>query len=142
MSFAVDPEVARPLLAGWIAGAIVGLADTALLLLVLAHDATWPARLPGLRLSLPIFGVVAVNALLIGWTLVGIVLGAIYLGAPMPAFSLAVGGGWLALAALHAFVRGGLRGGARRGEVTVVWGTAALAVAAFALLLPLLAGRR
>lgn len=142
MSFAVDPEVARPLLAGWIAGAIVGLADTALLLLVLSRDTAWPTRLHRLPVSLPILGVVAVNAMLIGWTLVGIVLGAIYLGAPMPAFSLAVGGGWLALAALYAFVRGGVPGGAPRGELALVWGTVALAAAAFALLLPLLAGRR
>ena len=138
MSCAVAPAVARPLLAGWIAGAIVGLADTALLLVVLSRDPAWVRRLPGLRVSLPIFGVVAVNALLIGWTLVGIVLGALYLGAPMPAFSLAAAGAWFALAGLYTFVRGGRH----RGEAVVVWGTATLAAGAFALLLPLLAGPR
>ena len=136
MSVAVDPAVARALLAGWIAGAIVGLADTALLLVVLSRHPAWAQRLPGLRISLPIFGVVAVNAMLIGWTLVGIVLGALYLGAPTPAFSIAAGGGWFVLAGLYTFVRGH----EGRDEAAVIWGTAALAAVAFALLLPPLAG--
>lgn len=138
MSFALDPDVARPLLAGWVAGAGVGLAHTALLLLALSRDPAWPKRLPGLRVSLPILGVVAANALVIGWTLVGLVLGAILIGAPMPAFSFAVGGGCLALAALYTFVRGR----PPRGEAVVVWATAALAAVAFAVLLPLLAAPR
>ena len=37
-----DPEIARPLLAGWIMGAVVGLADTALLVIAIARSRRWP----------------------------------------------------------------------------------------------------
>ena len=129
-------DIARTLLAGWLAGALVGLGDTALLLVILARHPGWAARLPALRVRLPILGVLAANALVIGWTLVGLLLAALALRLPMPAYAFAVAGLWAAVGLLHAF----LRGGAVRDEAQFVWGTAILATAAFAVLLPWLVG--
>ena len=136
-------EVARTLLAGWLAGAVVGLGDTALLLVILARHPGWAARLPALRVRLPILGVLAANGMVIGWTLVGLLLGALALRLPMPAFALVVAGLWLAAGGAYTVVRGlPPREGPRRDEAALVWGTIILATLVFAILLPWLANRR
>ena len=131
----VDPEVARPLLAGWISGAALGLAETALVVIAIARSPGWPRQLSGLRVSLPVFTIVAVNGMLIGWTLIGLLLGALWIVVPMPRFAIGVGAGFLGLVGLYAFVRG-LR---YRGEAAVVIATGLLATVAFAGALPVLA---
>ncbi len=133
-----DPEIARPLLAGWIMGAVVGLADTALLVIAIARSPRWPQQLSGLRVSLPIFAIAAANGMLITWTLIGLVLGAISIVVPMPKFSFAVGGAILGICGLYAYIRGL----GHRGEAQVVVGSGVMAALAFAVALPLLAGWR
>lgn len=133
-----DPAVARPLLAGWISGAMVGLVHAALVVIAVARSPRWPDLLSNLRVSLPAFAIVAINAMLIGWTLVGLVLGAIWIVVPMPRFSIAivlVAGGALGL---YAFVRGT----GRRGETMLVVACGAVAAVVFAGVLPALAGWR
>ncbi len=130
-----DPEIARPLLAGWIVGAVVGLADTAVLVIAISRSRHWPQQLSGLRVSLPVFAIAAVNGMLIGWTLVGLLLGVLWIVAPGPRYLLGVGIVGAGIAGLYAFVRG-LH---HRGEAGVVIGSLALATTAFGVLLPLLA---
>ena len=129
-------DAAQTLLAGWLAGAIVGLGDTALLLVLLARHPSWAARLPAFRVRLPILGILVANGLVIGWTLVGLLMGALALKVAMPAFALIAGALWLGAGGIHAFLRG-----IRRDESVMAWGTVALAVVAFAIVLPWLASR-
>ena len=130
-----DPEVARPLLAGWITGAIVGLADAALLVIAVTRAPGWPQQLAGFRVSLPAVAIVAVNGMLIGWTLVGLLLGALWIVVPMPRFAIGVCAVSLGIVGLYAFVRGF----EHRGEARLVAGGALIATVAFAGLLPALA---
>jgi len=128
---AFDLEAARALFAGLIAGAIAGLATTAIALVALSRNPALRARLP-MALPLPALGVVAANAMLFAWTLVGLVLGALWRGVSQPAFSIAVAVAVLALLAAAAFVRA---------RLTWPMGiTAVVAAVAFAGILPLLAG--
>lgn len=134
-----SPEVLRALLAGLVAGAATALASTVIVLLVLLRDRRWFERVPATSLPLPIAGVLAMNAFLLGWTALGLVLGALLaaavrarpgagLGSPNATFTLAV-----------VLVVAGALGGATvvRGRVT--WPSLALAAAAtlaFGWLLP------
>ena len=131
----LDPEVARPLLAGWITGAAVGLADAALLVIAVARSAGWPQQLSGLRVSLLAFTIAAVNGMLIGWTLVGLLLGALWIVVPMPRFAIGVCVVGLGIVGLYAFVRGL----GHAGEARVVAALALIPTVAFAAMLPVLA---
>jgi hypothetical protein len=134
-----EARVLEALLAGLIAGAAVAFGTTAIALVAIAGDERWVRRPPNLRVSLPLLGVVFVNAMMLAWTALGLVLGAALLrvedgrpagglGSPNAAFTLAVGGSVLVALALGTFVRG-----------KVTWpmaATAALAAGAYGWLLP------
>jgi len=127
-----DPDVARVLLAGWISGAAVALAGTAIVLVVLSRDDGWRERFQRTTLRLPLVGVVVVNGMMLGWTLVGLIMGGIYLGTEQPAFSITV----IVLLALGLVMWSAVRG--RPG-----WAVLAMvgsALVSFAGLLPALAG--
>ena len=134
----MDAEAARALVAGFIAGAAAALATTGLALISMSRDAAWwvraRERVAGAgKVPLPLLGVVVVNALMLAWTALGLVLGAAYLSLGDPArfgFLLHVG----VLAALIA------AGYVRRRMTTAMWSTALIAAFAFGVLLPLLAG--
>lgn len=139
----IDPDVARPLLAGFIAGVAVAFALTALLLWTLVHSPAWRHWLVRVTVPMGPLGVVVANALLLACSMAGLLLGVLYLaveetwpgGAPGTsnvAFSAIVATLFL-LAPLAAwFVRGATS--------RVEWAATAVLVAAFAWLLPFLAG--
>ncbi|MFA7248438.1 MAG: hypothetical protein WC273_02285 [Dehalococcoidia bacterium] len=131
----LNPEIARHLLAGWVTGALVGLIDTALLVIAVGRSPRWPQQLSALRVSLPALTIAAVNGMLIGWTLIGLLLGAVSISVPMPRFSILVCLVALGAAGLYAFVRGL----GNRGEMLVVMGCGLVATVAFAGMLPALA---
>ncbi|MDA0366730.1 MAG: diacylglycerol kinase, partial [Chloroflexi bacterium] len=79
-------------------------------------------------------GIVAVNGMLIVWTLAGLVLGAVYTRAGMPQFSIGVCVAALVLLGGAVFVRKRL--------TWPMWGAAAIAVLAFGAMLPALAALR
>lgn len=133
----------QALVAGFIAGAAAAFASTAVTLVAMSRG-NWWRRLPERqRIPLPLMGVVFVNALMLAWTLLGLVLGAAYLratsvapgaglGSPNVRFTLAVASVILVALVLAAFVR--------RRVTWPMWWTAATALAAFGWLLPVLAG--
>ena len=137
-----DPTILQALLAGLIAGAAVALATTAIWMTALARDPRWRERPLNLPVPLAAAGVVLVNAMVLGWTVAGLALGAVFLGiedrrsvAGLGSanlwFTAVVAGSIVGLVALGAYVRG---------RVTwPVWSTAGVAVLAFGWLLPLLA---
>lgn len=132
-----DAELLQSVVSGWIAGAVAGLANTAVLLVAIARHPHLADRLP-LQRNLVVLGVVFANALVISLTLVGIVLGMLHHrfgGGPASVFSLAIVGGTVLLGLFYAFVRGTVR--SSEGPVVLV--TLSIAGAAFGLLLPWLA---
>lgn len=133
-----DPAIAGPLLAGWIVGAAIGLADTAILVVAVARAPRWPAQFSQFRVSTPAFAIAAANGMVMGWTLVGLLFGAAWIAVPMPGFAIAVGGAFGLAGLCYAYVRGL----AHRGEAQVVLGSLLLALTGFAGVLPLLAGWR
>ena len=135
MNSLFNPDIARPLLAGWITGAAVGLIDTAIVVIAVSRSPRWPAQLANFRVSIPAFTIAAVNGMLIGWTLIGLLMGALWIVVPMPRFAILVCAIGCVLAGLYAFVRGL----DARGEAAVVIGSAVLSTVAFAVALPLLA---
>lgn len=126
-----DGETARALLAGWVSGAAVAFVTTALVLIAVARDEGWRERLNRTRLRLPLLGVVVVNGMMLFWTLVGLMLGAVHLGIDQPAFSLTV----VAIVALGLILFSAVRG--MPGWLT--WSTVGVAVLSFGGLLPGLA---
>ena len=137
-----DADTARALLAGAIAGAAGALASTAIAVIAIVRDERWYLRPQSLRVPLPLLGVVFVNALMLAWTALGLLLGAAYLrvgashaaggpGSPNWLFTLLVGGAVLLLLLSAGYVRGRL--------TTPMWATALVAAAAFGWLLPALA---
>lgn len=133
-----DPDIVRPLLAGWILGAALGLIETALVVIAVARSPRWPEQLSYVRVSLPAFMIAAANGMLIGWTLIGLLFGAISIVAPMPNFSVAVIIVFGGVALLYSYVRGL----GRRGEATLFIGSTLMAIVAFAVLLPFLSSLR
>lgn len=128
----MEHEAARALVAGWIAGAAAGLAITGVAMAVVIRGPAWWGRARVGHLSPPIIGIIVVNVMVFAWTLLGLLLGALYLAAGPSMFRVglaaAVGG-----ALVIAWVV--------RGRLTWPMGaTAAVALLAFAGLLPLLAG--
>ncbi len=127
----IDADVGRALLAGLIAGVATALATTVIALRVIVGSQAWRERAASTRLPLPLAGVVVVNGAMLVWTALGLVLGALYHASGNPGFSLVVGSAGLLAAGAGTYVIGRVS--------RPLWATAALAVAAFAGLLPLLA---
>ncbi len=135
----LDADVLRALLAGLIAGSAAALATSAVALVALARDERWRTRPPNLKVPMPLVGVAFVNALLFGWTLLGLVLGAGLLrvesarpdgglGSPNVLFTSMVVGLIGVSLGLGAVVRG---------RVTwPMWVTGAIALVCFGWLLP------
>ncbi len=134
----MDAEAARALVAGFIAGAAAALATTGIALFSMSRNAEWwvraRERVAGARsVPLPLLGIVVVNAMMLAWTLLGLVLGAAYLSLDDPArFRF-----FLNIAVLAALIAAGFV----RGRMTrMMWVTALVAALAYGVLLPLLAG--
>lgn len=130
-------EAVQALVSGFISGAAAALASTAIMLLSMSRNAAWWVRarehMAGAsRVPLPLLGVVVVNAMMLGWTLLGLVLGAAYLSLDDPGrFRFFVN-----IAVLVALIGAGFV----RGRMTrPMWSTAVVAGVAFGVLLPLLA---
>ena len=128
----IDAEVGRALLSGLIAGFATALATVVIALLVIVRSERWRERAAGTSVSLPLVGVVVVNGAMLAWTALGLVLGALYHAGGNPAFSLIVAATGLLAVAAGSYVIGRLS--------WPLWATVGIAVAAFAGLLPLLAG--
>lgn len=126
----IDFEVVQALLAGWISGAAVAFATTAIVLVVLSRDEGWRARFVRTTVRLPLMGIVVINGMMLVWTLVGLMLGALTLWTDQPGFTVAVTA-MLALALLVWITVVGRPGWA-------VLSTVAVALAAFGGLLPFL----
>ena len=72
-----SPDAMRALLAGLIAGSATAFACTTIVLVMLWRNPAWFRRVPQQeRVSLPLVGVVAMNGFLLGWTALGLLLGA------------------------------------------------------------------
>lgn len=126
-----EGETASALLAGWVSGAVVAFVTTGLVLLAVAREPAWRERLNRTRLRLPLLGIVIVNGMMLFWTIVGLILGAIHIGVDDPAFSVTV----VAIIGLGLLLFSAVRG--RPGWLA--WSTVAATALAFGGLLPALA---
>ena len=72
---------ARALLAGFLCGVAVAFATTFIALIVLARSSVWQRLPQNRRVPMPLLGVVGVNLLMLTWTALGLILGAVYLRA-------------------------------------------------------------
>lgn len=136
-----DDRVLQALLAGLIAGAAVAFATTAIALVALSRSPGWIGRSANLKVPMPLVGVAFVNGLMLWWTALGLVLGAVLLrfdsdrpgaglGSPNVWFTAVIVGIVIVAVGLAWFVRGRLP-----------WPAAAsafVAAAAFGWLLPVL----
>lgn len=86
----IDPEVGAALLAGWVSGAALAFATTTIMLVWLSRNEGWRDRFTQTTLRLPLVGIVVINGMMLLWTIVGLVLGAIFLWTDQPAFSIVV----------------------------------------------------
>ena len=137
-----DAGTLRVLLAGFIAGMAGAFATSAIALIAIARDERWRAVRPAVAVPLPALGVIFVNALMLAWTLLGLLLGAVYLrarsddmnavfGSPHALFTAVIVAAVVALLLAGVYVRG---------RITWPMGaTAVVAVASFGWLLPGLA---
>ncbi|HJM89907.1 MAG TPA: hypothetical protein QF624_09860 [Dehalococcoidia bacterium] len=134
-----DGETMQALVAGLIAGAACSFATTTILLIALSRDPRWLGRAPNLHVPLPLLGVVIVNGMMLGWTALGLVLGALYLGTADGdadggsdlLFGVVVSGAIVVVLGAGSYIRG-----------RVTWpmlATALSAMLSFAVVLPLLA---
>lgn len=130
-------ELLQALVAGWVSGAVAGLAATAAVLIFLARRPAVARRLPWQQ-RLPILGIIFANAFLFGLTIIGLVLGALFHRAGGPEapvrFGIGVGAGVLVIATLYAVVRGRLRSGEAPGVLACL----AVCGLCFGVLLPFL----
>lgn len=136
-------ETGRALLAGFVSGAIVALITTLILLFAIMQSAWWRRRAAGeTGISPAIAGIAIANGLLLVWTALGLVLGAVYLaieerapegflGSGSWLFSLLVLAGIVTLIVPFVLVR--------RRLVRSLWQTALVAAVCFGWLLPALA---
>ena len=137
-----DAGTLRVLLAGFIAGMAAAFATSAIALIALTRDERWWAVRPAVAVPLPVLGVIFVNALMLAWTLLGLLLGAVYLSARSDDMGAALGSphALFTAAIVVAVVALLLAGTYVRGRITWPMGaTAAVAVASFGWLLPGLA---
>ncbi len=130
-----EPALLAAVLAGWVSGFALALASTGFVMFGLSRMRIRPFT--GLQVSLPILGIVAVNALVIAWTLVGIGAGVAYYAAGPGPFVV----GMSAVHILVALIYLVARGRPWSGEARVVWATLGASLAAFLGLLPFLAAR-
>lgn len=130
-----EPSLFAAVLAGWVSGFAVALAGTAYLMFGLSRAKVRPPT--GLNVSLPIFGIVAINAFVIAWTLAGIFAGVAYHLAGQPRFTAGVAAVHLLAALVYIVARGRQTGW----EGRVVWALLLSSFAAFSGLLPFLAAR-
>lgn len=128
----------RALVAGFISGAAAAFMTTGIALYSMSRNAAWwvSARervAGGSRVPLPLLGIVIVNAMMLAWTMFGLILGAAYFSLDDPdAFRFFVN---------IALLLGLLAAGFVRGRMTrAMWVTALVAALAYGVLLPLLAG--
>lgn len=139
----MESETLHALLAGFIAGVAGALAHAALLLVALVRSRAWLALGASRRVRAPLAGVCLANLLVLLWTALGLTLGAAFLRAEAALPGGALGSGNALFSALVAGAIALAVGGA-----AVVWGrprwpvwaSALVALAAFAWLLPALAG--
>ncbi len=133
----MDAELARSLLAGWIAGALAGIVGTGAVLVVAVRRPGLAARVVG-RPKLPVLGMILANGLTLTFTLVGLILGALFHRAggsdAAVRFALVVGGGAVVVAGLYAFVRGRVR----TAEAPIVLVVLTIAALSFGVVLPVL----
>ena len=125
-----EVDAARALFSGFVSGAVVAFATVAIALWAMSRSVRWRTRIASLgRLPLPLVGVVIVNVAVLGWTLLGLLLGAAYIQVADPLrFGLIVHGLVLIAVLAAAFVLRGLNG--------AIWATAIVAAFAFGVLLP------
>lgn len=137
-----DEETLRALFSGMVSGAIVAFATTAIALIAMARNPRWIAMASTVRVPLPLAGVVVVNGMMLAWTLVGLVLGALYLAAESsrPAGGLASTNVLFTSLVAGAIVLALAAGTYIRGRLTwPMWSTALVAAASLGWLLPNLA---
>lgn len=130
----MDVGLAQSLSAGWVAGAVAGMASTMALIIGVVRTSVLASRLPWSDRPV-ILAIVMANALTFGLTLVGLVLGAVFhrTGVEDPQrFGMVVVGASVVIAAFYIFVRGGIR----TREAPVVLVCLAVSGLSFALLLP------
>ena len=75
----MNDDTIRALVVGFGAGVACALVTTPIAMIVLARQPFWTALPEQRRIPLPLMGVVFVNALMLLWTLLGLVLGALFL---------------------------------------------------------------
>jgi hypothetical protein len=132
-------DVLRALLAGLVAGSVVAFGSTAIAILALWRSRRVLLRVAAAAIPLRLLGVVFVNGFLLGWTALGLVLGASLhvvegvrpgagLGSPNAAFTAGVLAAVVAALVAASVVRG------RPGSV--VTSIAALSAVSFGWLLP------
>lgn len=113
------PDVLQALLAGLIAGSVVAFGSTAVAIVALWRSPRWLGRAPSLAIPLPLVGIALVNGFLLGWTALGLVLGAVLhaveaarpaagLGSPNASFTAAIVAVVVASLAAVVVVRGRL----------------------------------
>ncbi len=129
-----EVDASRALFAGFVSGAAAAFVTIAIALWSMSRSPRWRERAAGLeRLPAPLVGIVLVNGALIGWTLLGLLLGAVYLQVGDPLlFGTIVHAIALIVVLAGAFVLRRLSG--------AIWATAIIAAVAFGVLLPALAG--
>ena len=129
-----EVDTARALFSGFVSGAAAAFATVAIALWSMSRSPRWRERAAGLgRLPAPLLGVVLVNGALLGWTLLGLLLGAAYIQVADPLrFGLIVHALVLSAVLAAAFVLRGING--------AIWAAAIVAAFAFGVLLPALAG--
>lgn len=128
----------RALVAGFISGAAAAFATTGIALFSMSRNADWwvraRERVAGAsKVPLPLLGIVIVNAMMLAWTMLGLILGAAYFSLDDPArFRFFTNIAILAALIAAGFVRGRM--------TRTMWVTALVAALAYGVLLPLLAG--
>ncbi len=117
----MNVELAQSLFAGWVSGAVAGMASTVALMIGVVRSSAVASRLPWANRPV-ILAILMANALTFGLTLVGLVLGAVFEnvgGADDPRrFGLFAAAGTLLVMGIYVFVRGGIR--SREAPVVIV----------------------
>ncbi len=126
-------DALRAILAGWITGAAIGIVNLGVTMILLAREPDPMSRFPMLKVSLPVFGIVVANVLMIGWTLVGVLLGFVYTLVTPGAFVVGV----IALGVFAGVAHFVLRG-PTAAEAKLVWPSLAIATVLFASVVPFL----